>query len=177
MIWRFFKKRSGFTVVEMLVVLGITAALSGLFVGYGVNLKDQIALFRDEAQVIQTLFKTKTFSIQVRKNEEGGTFCAYGFHIDNSREYFVYGKNDCSTTYEWRESFDEKIGQTQRVDGRVDLNIAGGSIDLVFIPPIPKIHDGGGSFDMCTQGDGVNRFCRRISVNSVGQIDSDSVNN
>ena len=49
MLGRFFIKREGFTVVEMLIVLGITAVLSSLFVGYGVNLKDQISLFRNEA--------------------------------------------------------------------------------------------------------------------------------
>lgn len=181
MLGRFFIKREGFTVVEMLIVLGITAVLSSLFVGYGVNLKDQISLFRNEAEIIQMLFRVKTFAIQVR-SENGETACAYGLHIDKeSGQYLIYNKKkpvslncDEIKNYAWNIS-DGSIGQIRFLDGRVSFDDSSDS-DIVFIPPRPKVdldsRENSRSFVICTSGEGINEFCRNITVNRVGQIDS-----
>jgi len=177
--------RGGFTVLEMLVVLGVTMFLSTIFVGYGANLKDQIAVFREEARLTQVLFKAKTYSIQARKTGEGAAACGYGVSLDrNSRTYQIYLKakideKKCEDTYSQPSSWaydanrDETIGVSFGVDGKISLP-GSGQTAVAFEPPRPEVHvtgennDGEAEFTLCAAA--IPDFCRKVVVTPAGQI-------
>ena len=175
-------RRDAFTVLEMLVVLGISAFLSTIFVGYGASLKDQMAVFREEARLTQVLFKAKTFAIQAR--ETGGVVaCGYGVSLDRTaRTYQIYlkakiGEEKCEVAYpqadNWDRSEDEIIGSSFKVDGKVGLS-GSGQTAVAFEPPRPTVHVVGGNdqgeavFRLCTLSEPV--LCREVVVTKVGQI-------
>lgn len=178
-VWREVGRRDAFTVLEMLVVLGISAFLSTIFVGYGANLKDQMAVFREEARLEQVLFKAKTFAIQARE-VEGGAACGYGVNFDrNARTYQIYlkkknldGKCPASWAY---SSEDGVIGSVFTVDAKVDLSESE-SMAVAFEPPRPEVYVVGGNgtearFRLCTVSE--PKLCREVVVTKVGQITTD----
>lgn len=180
--------RDGFTVVEMLVVLGVTAVLASIFVSQSGLLRDQVVLFREEAQVIQSLFKAKTFSIQVLEEEEGGgkSGCGYGVYFENTGEEL----NGKYTIYYRKRNIDGTcpLGGEIRYDGTTNIIDKGifnldskvfirgdSAVNFVFIPPYPEIFIDGesnkdGKVFLCLKIQ--TDFCRMIEVNKVGQITS-----
>lgn len=177
----------GFTVLEMLVVLGISGALAAMFVGQGANLKDQVALFREEAKLIQALFQAKSFSLQARQVEGGGAACGYGVNLDEAAgELGIYAKMeqagtcpDINDSEDWSyDSFrDEMVGSRFKLDNLVFIR--GNSMKfVVFSPPRPEVIYVGdsteGAIEICAER--IPDFCRKIKVNSVGQITSSTGN-
>jgi len=180
--------RQGFTVVEMLVVLGISAILSTMFIGHGSNLRGQLAIIQEEAKLMQVLLRAKTFSIQALANEDGEVACGYGIHVDsNEQEYFIFRKEkdlgdescpDSDIGYEWN-SEEEIIGGVKKFSDQISFSDTSNVVDIVFIPPKPDIKLIGvsegtseGKLVLCAKtGD----FCRQVTVNRVGQVNSGAV--
>ena len=184
---KFDKKNGGFTVIEMLVVLGVSAILSTMFIGYGSGLRGQLEVIQEEAKLIQTILRAKTFSIQALANEEGVVACGYGVHIDNNnQEYFIFRKEkemqDCDSrsdeSYRWALP-SEIVGERKKFDNKIIFD--GGSsniVDVVFLPPKPDVKLLGtslvdrGEYVLCSK---YNDFCRKVMINKVGQVDSGSI--
>jgi len=179
--WVIIKSASGFTLVEMLVVLGITAMLSSVFIGYGGTIKDQVSLFREEAKMVQVLYKAKTYSVQALKNSDGKSSCGYGVHFSNiENSYFIYLKNEresdgtCKKDNLNYRNGDTQQGNKNMIDSKVHLNNVS---DIVFIPPKPEVYfypnnSFGGKVKLCNLNES---FCREVTVNKVGQIMSGKV--
>ena len=170
------------------MVLGVTSVLVSIFVTQAGSLRDQIMLFKEEARLIQTLFKAKTNSIQVLSIEEEKTACGYGVYLENIGEGFdpkyVSFLRDRELDDECPEDrselvYDETtkteiLGREYNIDSRIFIE-AGSNDNFVFVPPRPEVvidgeEDKDGFISLCLKSD--PDFCRKIEVNKVGQITS-----
>jgi len=71
----------GFTLIETMVVIAITAILAALTIAYNRSSEKQIALFKDQAVVAGALDRAKAFALE-RFKSGTETACAFGVHID-----------------------------------------------------------------------------------------------
>lgn len=80
--------RRGFTVIEMLVVVGITIILSGMMLGFNRSSEKTIALVTERERVMSILGMARSLALQ-RKNPGVGFACGYGVKFSgNSIELF-----------------------------------------------------------------------------------------
>lgn len=90
--------RKGFTLVEVLVVIGITTLLSGVILSYTSSSRDQVALYVEEAKLAQTISRAKSLAIATYGHLPAP--CGYGVRVyygSNSYELFSYGADiSCS---------------------------------------------------------------------------------
>lgn len=77
--------RHGFTLIEALVVVGITIAMAGVLLAYNRESEKQLALMVSQARVMGALSRAKAFTLE---KYAGGlatsTACAFGVHFDAS---------------------------------------------------------------------------------------------
>lgn len=76
---------NAFTLVEILVVLAITALLSGIIITYTGTGRAQVALYVEEAKLSQVILRAKSLTISTYNNSNPALIpCGYGVHIDYS---------------------------------------------------------------------------------------------
>lgn len=187
----YFSKKEGFTLVEMLVVVGVTSVLASMFVSQSTILRDQVVLFKEEAQLVQSFFRAKTYSIQVLEEEEGGnkSGCGYGVYFENLGEeldgsYKIYfrkrnldGTCPGGNEIKYNETTNTVLKGSFSLDKKVFLR-ADSARNFVFIPPYPEVFVDGndnknGMVYLCLKSQ--TDFCRGIEINKVGQITSKKI--
>ena len=142
------KHRSGFSLIEIIVVISITILLSSLVIGYGRSSGKQLVLFRDQAVIAGVLNRARALAIEkFYEPEPDFDNCAFGLHFDNgSREYILFrdlgvgGCDDVNYRYDAdgvtsgaitlleeisRFSIDEKLVFANPV----------ADLDILFVPP------------------------------------------
>lgn len=174
-------KRSGFTLVEVLVVIAITALLAGLILTYSTKSRDQVALYVEQAKLAQTIAQAKSLTISTYNQPI--VPCGYGVSIDyndsamGTYRLFAYNAPQCDNISFLDPGF-EKVINTEQLPGNLVFadpdaeSITG----ILFLPPNPNtwvwLH--GGS---ATSTEGRVRIMSRsgelsvdVSVSSAGQI-------
>src|SRR3989338_11121160 len=81
-------QKKGFTLIEMVVVLGITIMLMGAMSVYKGIGTDQIKLFTEGAKVMQIILQAKSFAISSWL-VKGQTVCGYGFRKTSATNFAV----------------------------------------------------------------------------------------
>jgi len=90
--------RKGFTLIEVLVVLAITAMLSGLAIIYSHIGQNQISLSIEESKVAQLILEAKELSIATYATNSAT--CAYGVTFDYANStYSLFAYNSATTTF------------------------------------------------------------------------------
>lgn len=172
----------GFTLVEILIVTGIIAILSGSLVLYGTTGRKQSALYIEGAKVAQVILRAK--SLAIAGFTAPNAPCGYGVHIDNATErfsLFSYRDTNCDaisslnpsdpTKYREMESFSLNPAVVfENCSGRLD--------EALFVPPDPTtflFRDGVGLGEGQSSGvicfattDGTARLT--LTVSAAGQI-------
>ena len=89
---KYLKSAFGFTLIEAVVVLGITAILSGVMLVYSRRSESQILLNLEKAKIAQNVLRTKELALTgFTKPVSMPAPCSYGFHIDyNSSVYSLF---------------------------------------------------------------------------------------
>ena len=72
-----FRSESGFTLIELITIIGVLGLLTSIMIVFGRSSGKQIVLFREQAKVIGVLAQAKSLAIQAKIAAEG-TPCAYG---------------------------------------------------------------------------------------------------
>jgi prepilin-type N-terminal cleavage/methylation domain-containing protein len=72
--------KSGFTLVEILIVVAITALLSGIAIVYSHVGQNQIALSVEESKIAQLILESKELSVATYSTDVAT--CGYGIHFD-----------------------------------------------------------------------------------------------
>lgn len=144
-------KEGGFTLLEILVVVGITVVLTSMVAGYSREGGRQLALVATETKMLNLLSRAKFLSVETFfGGERSGQqrICAYGVRVDTSQqEMFIFqdisSEGKCPPTV-GRDTYDEgerltgelnevKLGNTSVVfAGDTDLK------EAIFIPPDPQ---------------------------------------
>lgn len=136
-------REKGFTLVEMLIVVAITAMLSSLLIIYNRTGEYQIVLFREQSKLASAIFRAKTLSVATFGNSEAP--CGYGVHFDPGGSYFIYriiprGGEDCSAVPKkyvdgQSEKFESDFSLPSTISF-VNLDVS----DIFFMPPNPDTY-------------------------------------
>ncbi len=174
----------GFTLIELLVVLAVTALLSGILILYSHTSRQQVALYVEEAKLVQLIIRAKSLSLATYR-QSSLPICGYGVHINyNNTTYALFsypkpGGSSCSAITSINPSLETIVSSfsLSRELAFVSSPPAGSRIDdFLFIPPDPIILiNSNGS--MITSGFGnivlttADRSLQAtITVSSAGQI-------
>lgn len=88
------RSRNGFTLIEMLIVIAISAMLMSIAVTYSGAERDQIALSVEETKMSQFLLQTRALALATYNNTNStGRTCGYGMLFDpaqNTYSIFAY---------------------------------------------------------------------------------------
>lgn len=84
-LWRL----RGFTITEVVVVVGVLTLLLSVGVGYTQRGGKQIVLFKEHAQLTQQILRARSFSTQKLRPEQE-TICGYGIAILSNSEYALF---------------------------------------------------------------------------------------
>lgn len=139
-------KNKGITIVELLVVVSITAVIASLILGNFAQFGTRVNLNLAAQQALQALRKAQTFASSVR--ETGGLFPGYGVHIDMTSP-------DTVILFADTDAFGNKIYDLEDVVAERTVFEAGSvitdiciepprscgknSLDVVFLRPEPSI--------------------------------------
>lgn len=141
----FVKRRDGFTILEMLVVISVMTTLSGILVIYSRTSENQILLFKEQAKIVSTFFRAKTLASQTF-SETDPKPCAYGVALSGA-EFYIFKDlpdpaepGDCTTA---NKQFDgttsDEVFEVIPLDERLVLSSAETSFDeVIFVPPDPS---------------------------------------
>lgn len=88
-IKRSLQRVAGFTLTELIVVVGVMTLLLAVGVGYTQRGGKQIVLFRDHAQLTQQILRARSFATQKLRPEQE-TVCGYGLSILSPNEYALF---------------------------------------------------------------------------------------
>jgi len=126
-----------FSLVEVAIVLMITAFLSAMFIGYNQVSQRQIALSTEQARVVGFLTRAKAFALERNFSVGGGDACGFGVHFPSQDKMVIFKttpidiNRGCETNNFGRvygETIEEMI-----LDKRV--RIIGSPPDIFFEPP------------------------------------------
>ena len=68
----------GFTLVEMMIVVGLIAVFTAIGLGTGRDTNDRVVFFRDQAKVVQAVYQAREFTMATK-----GNYCGYGIQAQN----------------------------------------------------------------------------------------------
>lgn len=145
--------RAAFTLVEMLVVIGITMLLSSIAIGYSKIGQNEVALTVETSKVAELILQAKELSINTYGlTESGAKACAFGVHFDVAAQtysLFAYTSSAArcpsiaSTTASTFSYADPGTVQAYQ-PGSWNIPIAQGVqmdsadfSDVLFYPPVP----------------------------------------
>jgi prepilin-type N-terminal cleavage/methylation domain-containing protein len=176
----------GFTLIEVLVVISLTAILTGILLGYNRESGKQLLLTRDQAKLVNLITRSKYLSTStflegaLPANPTDPKTCGYGVHVEKtSGEAFIFKEValNCSSSDNRYSSGDVRLsGELNfvKLDSRV-LQFAPTTTlnDVVFIPPDPLIVINGDK--LVTEAvlavetkDGLSKVL--VKVNNAGRI-------
>jgi prepilin-type N-terminal cleavage/methylation domain-containing protein len=76
-------RRAGFTLLEMLVVIGITTLLSVVAIGYSKAGQNEVALTVETSKIAEVVLQAKELAINTYGvTQSGSKACAFGVHFD-----------------------------------------------------------------------------------------------
>lgn len=159
----------GFTLVEVLVTVSITAMLTSVLVLYSRTGERQILLFREQSKVINLIARSKSLALQTYI--DGTSSCGYGIHFSLPDTMILFRdlSADCANSdniYSGPgEDFSHLILSSGIVFSATEIN------DILFIPPDPTVKlnpdQVSGIITLQTADGGTSA---RIKLNNSGQI-------
>lgn len=136
----------GFSLIEILVVIGVTTIITGVFIAYSSGSREVLALSLEKAKVAQLILRAKSFALST-KTETGVFICGYGLLVDETSETFTLfryegDRAECAAAESnllnpslVRIIESHILGPSVRFDQRV---LRGNELESVlFIPPEP----------------------------------------
>lgn len=145
--------KKGFSLIELLIAVAITAVLSSILILYSATGRAQVALYVEEAKIAQLVLKSKSLAIATYANP-GQSTCGYGLHIDYETgrySVFSYRTSDCSNIFGIDTADPMKYKEIESYSLSSDIVFQSGSSgnldSVLFVPPDPKtlIWSGGGA--------------------------------
>jgi prepilin-type N-terminal cleavage/methylation domain-containing protein len=182
----------GFTMTEILAVLGIMSLLTGILITYSRTGERQILLFREQAKIINVVLRAKSLALNTYIEE--GSPCAYGVHFDPAlkeirilRDLDANGQtDDCDSTDPGLKpdniytpsAFspnpeDLNPPVVEKLDAILSFSEPIGITDIVFIPPNPDTiitPDPAPSNEGSIEIISLDGSFKKIKINNFGQV-------
>lgn len=171
----------GFTLLELLIVVSITALLSSYAILYTATGRQQVALYVEASKITQTVLKSKSLAIATYANP-AAPVCGYGVRVDSGASayaLFSYNAPDCSSIPSIDFADASKYTELERFSLAPGLAFQTGSTPLdavLFVPPDPEtllwsggtpLQSGSGFISIQTR-DGLASV--RVGVSTAGQV-------
>lgn len=186
-----FPFQTGFTVIELLVVISISVFLMGFLIISAGRGRQQTETYAEGAQIMQAVFRAKSDTVAML-SAGNDIPCGYGLRVDYSARTYGIFKYDppqgTSCNYDALTSNDlanaDSVaylpGQTFTLnnDSRIDGSSGDSMQYVLFLPPQPKVliwHQG----DIMPQGNSLGKIHLAsqdqktklaITVNAYGQV-------
>lgn len=134
----------GFTLLEVLVVIGIMSMLSGFLIVYTRSSENQIKILKDKAAFISSLYRAR--SLALRTTQTDPPECGYGIYILSDRTYAVW--HDTATRPDCRDSNKTYDAASENAENIITLsrgikfrnyNSSDFMRSILFIPPDPRV--------------------------------------
>ena len=81
---------SGFTLVEMVVVMAVMALISGIVLSYNRTNEKRLLLFSNQAEIIGVLQRAKSFALEKRITGTDKPVCAFGVNFEKPRMMIIF---------------------------------------------------------------------------------------
>jgi len=144
------RKNVGFTLVEILVVVGVTALLASLLLIYSRGSESGLDALRERTILVDTLYEAKAKAIETQLDASGAALsCAYGVFVTifDPTRYILFrdtpagSETACETggVYNGNQQYDssEEVRVITLPSGfRVGVSI--GEATILFVPPDPQ---------------------------------------
>ena len=134
----------GFTLIEMLVTLGIITAFSAMVLGYSRKSETTTYLVREGDRIVFELRRAQNQAmLMLQQNPEGKKVCGWGIYIDRANlpqeQFFLFADLCLTGGSKGNEKYDsdEEVETISLLKG-VEIfqsNIA----SVLFIPPEPRV--------------------------------------
>ena len=171
--------RAGFTLIEVLVVLGVMAIVSGSIISYNSSSRQQVALATETSKLSQIILRAKSLSISTYG--AGASVCGYGIEFDYASNYYYLSSYELSPSCDSPNAVSVRNRlEAFRVTNGVNLsNIVSGNqiADIIYLPPDPVVYTTGLSDNsVVNQGGSVKLITTNgvaskvISISSLGQV-------
>lgn len=171
--------RAGFTLIEVLVVLGVMAIVSSSIISYNSSSRQQVALATETSKLTQLILRAKSLSISTYGAV--ASVCGYGIELDYANNYYYLSSYELGPSCDTPNVVSSRNRlETFRVTNGVNLsNIVPGNqvADIIYLPPDPIIYttglsdntvvNQGGSVKLVTANGMADKI---ISINSLGQV-------
>ena len=177
-------KREGFTLIELVVVMAITAVLISMVLGYSKESTRQLVLTSTQAKMLSLINRAKFLSIETffgggRSGDQ--RICSYGVRVDRSnQEIFIFqdlsSSAECpgnsNNVYDKGEELSGELNRVNLKDTVITFTENTTLTEAVFIPPDPKTKiNNSGATEARVEvkiREGKGQFT--ITVNNAGQI-------
>jgi len=141
------KFSSGFTLIEMLVTLGIVTALSAMVLGYSRKSETTTYLVREGDRIVFELRRAQNQAmLMLQQNSESEKVCGWGIHIEESilldvpqKQFFLFADLCETGGSKGNEKYDsdEEVETISLLKG-VEIFQSNVS-SVLFIPPEPRV--------------------------------------
>ena len=173
-------KRRGFTMIELLVTIAITALLASYMITYSSRSRSQIALAVEQSKLAQIVSRSKSLAISTYG--EAIAPCGYGVQLDylaNSYTLYSYAPSSgCRniTSIDPASDVYMKTGTFTLPTGLIFMGGAGTIDTVFFLPPDPQTMRWSQGLPLGAESgqivigtaDGSSRAT--VSINAAGQI-------
>jgi len=131
-------KSKGFTLLEVLIVIGFIGLMSALLLPNFTLGKQSLALNRSAAKLSQDLRRAQEMALSA-KEVNGAIPSGYGifFDLDYPNQYFFFADMDGDDVWDEGETIETVVMENMVVINDLSL---GSSLSVVFSPPNPDVH-------------------------------------
>jgi len=162
-------KARGFTVVELLIVMSISALLMSLLIFYSRAGERQIILLNEQAKLVNAILRSKALSIQTYNQPV--RVCGYGVHFSQAGYLIFKDLADNCSSSDKRYSGDNEMVQLFVLDQAVkfrDVPLT----DVLFVPPDPVVVFNPTNLTEATVilADKNDQLSLGVKINSAGQV-------
>ena len=145
------QERTGFTLIEMLVVISVTLILSAVLIGYSREAGKQLLLVNNQAKLVSLISRAKSLSIvtfientALPSSPSDPKVCGYGVHVEKGTGEVSIFRDlaiDCANSDNKFGSGDVKLTSQLdifKLDSQVTQFASDTTLrDVIFIPPDP----------------------------------------
>lgn len=156
----------GFTIVELLIVVGITVILSSGLAFYSRATERQLILFKEQMKIITALQKAKSLAIV---GFGDSLACSYGVNFSASGNLIIFKECPQNNNQYGSGELYEEI----KLDGKAVVFSDLGLANVVFIPPEPSViidNDANKNEAIVEIKTIDNSATRSIKITNAGQI-------
>jgi type II secretory pathway pseudopilin PulG len=134
-------KEKGFTLIDLVVVIGILSLLSASLITYSRAGEKQIVFFKEQSVVTASIFRAKNLAISTY-GRNGADSCGYGVHFELGRlpnELIIFNDKAANGTCLKPGKYDGQGEDMEKITIDSRVKITGAPKDFIFVPPEPTV--------------------------------------